>query len=156
MKDFLEEIIGYRTNSNDPKTMALIRAMELSIRAKESTWSSAFWGECLAKTDCIPPASSWRPDDSNSSLEALIHGVEEVRASVQQHFATTVATSDVDAKHDATFGLVFYALDLLDELSSEFNRFSIIGRLIVRTLTECRITLAYLIKQNDADRKSVV
>lgn len=52
--------------------------------------------------------------------------------------------------HEGTFTFVLYALTCLLEMIG-MNRKRVSGRLLLRTLTECRITLAYLQKKNDAE-----
>jgi hypothetical protein len=57
-------------------------------------------------------------------------------------------TTDVDPMHEGAFGFVLYALRALLELVGRARQ-RIAGRLLLRTIVECRITLAYLMTKND-------
>ena len=59
-------------------------------------------------------------------------------------------TTAVDTVHEGTFTFVLYALTCLLEMVG-VNRLGIAGRLLLRTLADCRITLAYLQYKNDPD-----
>ena len=56
-----------------------------------------------------------------------------------------------DPRHDTNFSLGFYALACLSEICMGLNSRIISGRLLVRTITEVRINLAYLAHKDDKD-----
>ena len=68
-----------------------------------------------------------------------------------KHTHNTQTTSGVDAQHDTVFGMGFYCLRLLQELLPIGSCNSISARTILRTIAECYITLAYLVKKNDVE-----
>ena len=139
------------------RIQASVRAMELggqglrdSSDQGELKWSNLFWDQCLRRTECFthPPVE---PSTALPLNAEVIDCVEEIRSSLQRHWMATVKTSEIDARHDAAFGLLLWGLDLIDELTNDFIRFGITGRLLVRTLTECRINLAYLVQQDQPE-----
>jgi len=67
---------------------------------------------------------------------------------VSNHWIETSTSTAVDAVHEGTFTFVLYALTCLLEMVG-VNRLGIAGRLLLRTLADCRITLAYLQHKND-------
>jgi hypothetical protein len=68
---------------------------------------------------------------------------------VSNHWIEASTSTAVDAVHEGTFTFVLYALTCLLEMVG-VNRLGIAGRLL-RTLADCRITLAYLQHKNDPD-----
>jgi len=129
---------------------ATIRSLENLCTAFEQApraWPTTFWHECMVKTPC------W-------SLGALAHEprvaagttstrVKEVRDRLTAHAHATRTTTAVDAKHDKVLGVGLYCLDLLRELLGIHSSQSIMARAALRTILECYITLAYLVKKDD-------
>ena len=75
--------------------------------------------------------------------------IREVREALARHEGSCLVTTDVDAKHDTVFGFGGYALALLDELISAGNSTAILGRIGLRTLLECYVTLLHLKDRDD-------
>lgn len=155
----IEELNSYPelTNENElARASASIRSMETGFGnlvnsnedERKNDWSAQFWNECLLKTDCIGShTSEW--DDELASTVQLYDCIAELRGDLYKHWNSTVSQTSVDARHDTSFGIAFYCLDLLDELSSTASRHSISGRLLVRVITECRVSLAFLRHRDD-------
>jgi hypothetical protein len=76
----------------------------------------------------------------------------EVQGRLQEHWAKTLTTTGLDARHSVTFGMASYALALLAELVATNLFRGALARLTLRTLLEIRITLRYLISK---DQKSL-
>lgn len=136
-----------------------IRAAEMAFRTAsldepevQSEWAKVFWSESFKRTDCIPDPTlrRGRPEDGVDN-DALHKAWFEKQFELVERFTRYQTTSGVDAKCDAVFGLALYAGSVLLEVMLSNNRFGISGRLLLRTLVECRITLAYLLERDDAE-----
>jgi hypothetical protein len=79
----------------------------------------------------------------------VIENLEEAKRALLDHWAGTLTTSGLNPRHDGVFALGFYALACLSELCVGPSARLIAGRLLVRTLTEIRINLAFLVKNAD-------
>lgn len=155
MKEKALCLVRYPYYGEMKKVMPFIRATELGMRLKTGedlgkNWSEDFWLECLKKTDCafheVEPTAL--PEVDYKKFLSTLH---ESHLSLYQYWSKTISTTNVDAKHDAVFGYCFYALSLVLELLFGQNRHGITGRLILRTLVECRISLAYLLFKNQTE-----
>lgn len=147
MKNIAEEIFYYPNKGDLRKVRPTIRAMEINLDEYSGEWTKNFWDVCLSETS--PEALLEKPR-SNKIDESLTPRLESILLKLTRSFYDTLQTSAVDAKHDATFGFVFYSLQILIDAFNRNVGNYLIGRIILRTLVENYITLAYLIK-NDND-----
>lgn len=154
LRERAEEIVQYPRKGDMRSVRPSIRAAEMAFgggingKAVKSAWPEAFWRECLHRTECVPmpPPKQTNP---NRNTEDLARELLDIRMAVLEHWRQTLSTSGVDAKHDSVFGFVFFALSSFLEMMSGLNGQGISGRVLLRSLTECRITLAYLIRCGD-------
>ena len=117
MQERVEEIIHYPDYGDMRSVRPHIRAMEMITRRSakgeehEPGYSEAFWAECFAKTPCIP----WFPDErvERKKHAEFFESVAKLYDDLSRHFIATIQTTAIDARHDGSFGLVFYALQLL-------------------------------------------
>ncbi|WP_126947218.1 DUF5677 domain-containing protein [Xanthomonas sp. BRIP62418] len=131
-----------------------IRAAEMAFRMMtqdgedvESQWCRSFWQESLEKSQCIPDRRTAEvPEVDLQSLQASWF---EKQYELVERFLRLQSTTGLDAKIDAVFGIALFAGNLLLEVMNGNNRFGIAGRLLLRSLTECRITLSYLAAKNE-------
>jgi hypothetical protein len=72
--------------------------------------------------------------------------INDVREALLAHWFTSLSTTGLNPKHDGVFGFGFFALACLAEMSMGPLSSAITGRLLLRSLTECRISLAYLVR----------
>jgi hypothetical protein len=112
-------------------------------------WSAQFWKECHQRTPCLygDPETSAAPQPPSDVVQPV---VLRAIALLSEHWFATSQTTAVDAMHEGTFTFVLYALTCLLEMLGA-NRTRITGRLLLRTLTECRITMTYLQRKNDPE-----
>ena len=112
-------------------------------------WSAQFWQECHTRTACIliKAEPMDKPEPPSSEVGPV---VARALDALSEHWLKTSSTTAVDAVHEGTFTFVLYALTCLLEMLGH-NRRGIAGRLLLRTLAECRITLAYLQHKNDPE-----
>lgn len=112
-------------------------------------WSAQFWKECHERTSCLygDAEPGGAPQPPPEELKPL---VIRAIALLTEHWFKTSKTTAVDAAHEGAFTFVLYALTCLLELVGA-NRLRIVGRVLLRTLAECRITLAFLQRRNDPE-----
>ena len=140
-----KQLSGYPDYGDQRQVRPFIRATEGMLdQANDSgrEWPARFWAQCLTDTACypltmgrdsIPLILGTTPDRARFVYDRLV-----------EHCAATRATSATDARHDTVFGIALYSLGLLQELLRVGASQSITGRLALRTIGECAITLAYL------------
>ena len=148
----VNDIIYYPTHGDQLKVGASIRANELmidNIFQNQSEWAVSFWDRCFANTTCFQLNSHHAKTSilAGTTFERL----SEVWDLLVKHTHNTQTTSGIDAKHDTVFGMGFYCLRLLKELLPIGSCNSISARTILRTIAECYITLAYLVRKNDVE-----
>lgn len=134
-----------------------IRAAEMAFRMMspdegdvESDWCRSFWKESLDRSDCIPMNKA-SESASRVDEDSLHRDWFEKQAELVDRFLNLQTTTDLDARLDAAFGIALFSGNVLLEVLHGRNRNGISGRLLLRTLVECRITLAYLILKDDPE-----
>ena len=156
--DLIDELRLYPNHGDMRKVRPTIRAMELSLRSIDvgserggdvpGFDAEAIWKELFRKTNCLlgPP-----PTPPAEDREVL---VDELTATIDQvikHFLSSISTTNVDARMDAAFGITLYALTLTFELAHSPGRIFASGRILLRTIAECLITLTFLrVKDNSS------
>ncbi|HCK4879543.1 TPA: hypothetical protein N0H60_004339, partial [Pseudomonas aeruginosa] len=148
-EEHLLEIVEYPNRGDMRSVRPSIRAMEMTFtHLGQSSWSESFWTDMLQQTGCTPAPLLPREKPSND-LQAVRLGLVEVRKALLEHWFTTLSTSGIDPKQDGVFGFGFFALSCFAEMSSGPLNEGIAGRLLLRALTECRISLAFLVRCGD-------
>jgi hypothetical protein len=144
----LDELLNYPNVGDMRKVRPTIRSLEAAIAMtdKDSGWPSSFWSQCLRDTTCKPLHSANEITSMTPGTTAALVSMA-YRAAVA-HANDTRHTTGTDAKHDVVFGSVLFSLGILQELLRVSVGNSIIGRIGLRTILECYVTLAYLVKQN--------
>jgi hypothetical protein len=146
----VREILEYPRLGLQQKVRPTIRSIEgmLDLPSKPaSMWPQSFWRQCLRDTACDPRHTMEM--ECLPQIATTGRRIRDVREALARHQKATLDTTDVDAKHDATFGFGAYALSILDELISMGNSTAILGRIGLRTLFESYVTLLYLKKNDD-------
>ena len=105
----------------------------------------AIWNELFQKTDCMFGSYPGPPAEDR---KYLVNELTSIMDQLMEHFLASISTTNVDARMDASFGIVLYTLTLTYELAHSPGRIFASGRILLRTIAECLITLAYL-KVND-------
>lgn len=150
MKDRLQEIIQYPNLGDMRSVRPVIRTMEVAVNTLPSrehinAWPESFWAFGLENTDCVPAPLISRGKSSHDP-ESFGRAHQEVREALLGHWVSTLKTTGLNPKHDGVFGFGFFALACLAEMSVGPLSSGITGRLLIRSLTECRISLAYLVR----------
>jgi hypothetical protein len=150
-QEMAKEFLYYPDYGDMRKVQPSIRASEgaMSLADKtETDWPKDFWRECVEKTPCFPlnlDRAGHETEEPHTTVEQLV----KVYNKLIDHNHLTIGHTAVDARHDTVFGTAFYCLTLLSELLKPNNSTSIAGRTLLRTITECYITLSYLAKKED-------
>jgi len=149
-----DEIINFPNVGDMRKVRPSIRALEMTFRPPHlyadlnlpADWNNDFWEECRSKTKCtyLPPTE---PEFETPRLTMNVFAT--VYGQVLEHFENTESGWDVDPRHDGAFGLTLYGLYLCMEISDKGKAFRAEGRILLRTLVECYLTLRYLSQKDD-------
>lgn len=125
-----------------------IRAMEITLRRSgPAEWIGKFWAQALRDTRCIDPSEGqgYTFIDTDIDPDTLY----AARDSVIERFRLSIRAERVDARLDSAFGLVLYALSVLEEIGMHRIHTRIVGTVALRSLAEVCITFRYL-AQTDA------
>lgn len=149
-KEMAETWVGYPYVGDQHSVRPSIRAaeiMENPLEPRDTTWPRAFWKEAWENTPCF----MLRDDGSEMRIEPSITRarIREVEQRIEEHWHQSHTTTEVDARHDAVFGVALYALRLLDEMIGIGVGVGVLGRLGLRTLVEAYLNLHYLISKDD-------
>jgi hypothetical protein len=151
------EIVGFPNEGDMRRVRPMVRAEEMSIAGfeahigqaeKRAVWAVSFWQQNLRDYPCF---ALLRDEQIESKPTTTLARVDEVYAKLIGHNLKTCSYTGVDAKHDTTFGMALYGLSIVRELLCVGNTNAVVGRLGLRTLLECFVTLAYLIYKNKPD-----
>ena len=152
MSDYVERMTKYPNLEPGSPEGATVRATEQALVIKDHRnpeWASNFWQEAWTKTPCFHLGTATESDNiPTSTTRPRLNEIVEL---LREHWALTHSTTAVDAKHDAVFGMTFYALRILLEMMTVGISSSVIGRLALRTLLEQRINLKHLIDVDDPE-----
>lgn len=147
MAERLEEYRLFPDKGDMRSVRPSIRSSEITMRrSPPSAWVQEFWAELLKKTHCIDPSP-----EGYSFVEAVINpkALYAARYQVIQRFKKHITAKRADARLDSAFGLVLYALSIVEELGFHRIQVRIVGRLALRALVEANITLRYLTQKDD-------
>jgi len=127
-----------------------IRAAESSLRRNPpAQWIAQLWTELLEKTGCVDPTG----DDGYVLVETRNDpaSLYQTRINVCRRFFDNLSPVRADARLDTSFGLVLYALAIVEETGFHRVQARIIGRLALRALVEVNITLKHLIAKDSEE-----
>ena len=127
-----------------------IRSMEMSLRRNEAAeWIERFWAQALRETVCIDPSEG----EGYTFIETGIdpNTLYAARDGVIEKFRRNIQADRVDARLDSAFGLVLYALGIIEEIGMHRIHTRIVGAVALRSLAEVSITLHYLAKVDSAE-----
>lgn len=152
LKEPMDRVWNYPYKGDLEEVKSIIRATEgpISILLENvGEWVEIFWNTCLSETgaEVFFEREKIKTEIDNELVENLRAAWEKVYKS----FYATFQTSSVDPKHDASFGLVAYSLSIVTDSLNRIIGTYLIGRIVLRSLVENYITLAYLVKKDDPE-----
>jgi Family of unknown function (DUF5677) len=163
-REIIEEFRLYPDYGDQRKVRPSIRALESGLRMVQEgsgvpsevppslervvpkAWSEEFWRECFRATPCT---SADPPSVPLAHAQEYIKELFEVYTYLSEHFLLTDVTTGIDARHDTTFGLTLFAINLAIGAGRGNVHRRAEGRLILRTIVESYITLKFLEKKDD-------
>jgi hypothetical protein len=153
MRERLVEMVHYPDRGDMRAVRPHIRASEMTTRnwmqapERPPPYAAAFWSECFLKTACIPRF----PDEGAKRKDylAFFDEVAKLYDDLSDYFMSTIGTTAIDARHDGSFGLALYILQLLVFALKSVAGQTITGRLIARTALEAYLTLAFLSSKDE-------
>jgi hypothetical protein len=149
MEEQLEELRVYPDKGDMRRVRPFIRSCEINLRRNPpSEWARKLWEELLGKTSCIDPTR----DDEYKFIETRIEPkvLYAARDHVVERFSENMTAGPANPRLESAFGLVLYALAIVEEVGMHRVHTRIIGRLALRALVEANITLRYLKKHDSA------
>jgi hypothetical protein len=148
--ELAKEWLGYPLEGDQRSVRPSIRAAELICDPEtppDLSWPDGFWDEAWKNTPCLALVTIVKPPIFEETITR--QRINEIVKHLEAHWSGTHATTAIDAKHDAVFGMAFYSLRILSELMGIAIGTAVIGRLALRTILEVRINLHYLLCKND-------
>lgn len=150
LEEHVREILEFPNRGDLRSVRPSIRAMEVSMRRHPAPpWVRDFWDECVRSTPCIDP-TDLRSELKRPASALDPRNVFGCRQSLVARFFEVKSSERTDARLDATFGLVLYALSIITTLAATRSQETMLARLAIRALVEARITLAFLADRDDA------
>jgi hypothetical protein len=148
----IDELADYPYKGELRSVRPIIRACEMAknpMIKDDLTWSNYFWNEAWVKSPCL----KFITDNSEVNTDVICtqEDVVSLRKELKLHWSETHSTTDIDAKHDGSFGIAFYVLTVLEELLVTGISTGILGRLGLRTIFECHVSFRYLILKNNKE-----
>jgi hypothetical protein len=120
-----------------------IRSMEMTLRRSHpAEWIGKFWAQALRGTRCIDPSEGQGYTFVDTGIDPKT--LYAARDSVIERFRRNIRAERVDARLDSAFGLVLYALSVLEEIGMHRIHTRIVGVVSLRSLAEVCITFRYL------------
>jgi hypothetical protein len=151
MVEQVREVFEYPNKGDLRSVRPFVRATEMSmagLEADESSWPVAFWRECWERTQCILPARvSAEPIETKSLTEESTRIYSDLMA----HFIGSSEDTALDPRKDGAFGLALYSVSLYVLALQSRSHWRADGRLILRTLAECLLTLKFLVQEDKAE-----
>lgn len=147
MTDEIESLRLYPNHGDLRRVRPLIRSMEQATRQHPpAPWIKSFWEEVFCKTQCLDPNDGGYVISSSRINEGSLY---RARQSVIVRCISNLNANRVDARLEASFGLVLYALAIVEEVRFSLLHFRITGRMALRSLVEAYVTLRYLFFKDD-------
>jgi len=149
-REMAEEFLKYPNEGDQRSVRPRIRASEMQtnpLNPPDMAWPNNFWHEVWENTPCfildVPKKTQ------HDAFSVTRQTLTEMFSVLEEHWYKTHTATNIDAKHDAIFGMAFYSLRMLDEMLGIGISESILGRLGLRSILEAHINLRYLLSKDD-------
>ena len=141
--EMLEEFRLFPDKGDMRSVRPSIRSMEMTLRRSHpAEWIAKFWSQALSGTQCIDPSEGQGYTFIDTGVDPKT--LYAARDGVIERFRKNIQAERVDARLDSAFGLVLYALSILEEIGMHRIHTRIIGVVSLRSLAEVCITFRYL------------
>lgn len=152
-REMAEEWFGYPYEGDLQKIRPSIRASEIADNPfvkKDLTWPNAFWDEAWRASPCLALIEE-KEDAAGSAAKLSWADLSPVIDGLEYHWSSTHSTTAIDARHDAIFGIAFYVVRVLGEMTNAGVGTGVLGRLGLRTILEAHISLRYLLTKDQPE-----
>ena len=153
-RESVEGVLGYPRVGDQRRIQPFIRSSEIALASLiDPEWPRTFREVCRKSTNCIAALETdeklRKEYPTISEKEKRFHGKQapQIRNRLIEHFFQTASTTAIDARHDAVFGLAFYALDMFIWDNITLASSTATGRLHNRAILEAYFQLAFLLKK---------
>lgn len=141
--EFLEEMRLFPDKGDMRRVRPLIRSAEMMIRrSPPTTWIAEFWAQALRNTGCLDPSEGQGYEFSETEIDP--DSLFSTRDQVIACFRKSLLPERADARLDGSFGLILYALSVLEEICMHRLHTRVLGVVALRALVEANITFRYL------------
>lgn len=159
MEDTIRLLAEYATLSEEELREArpTVRSIELVFDKTDQRpqWPQVFWANCFSSTKCMLPEIDadyfQRKLPTKEQLEADRKLISKLNQDLTDHFWESLHDSDVDPRHEVSFGLALYAVDLVTTAIALGLGRAAQGRMTLRSLVECLISLTHLKSTDDPE-----
>lgn len=151
-QEMAHNLFGYPNEGDQRSVRPMIRASEIGfspVEEKDVSWAEAFWEDGWHNTPCLALREKTENQDTDTFTEIDPDKINFIIGELEAHWENTHETTAIDAKHDAVFGLSFYVLRVLEEITLISK--GILGRLGLRTILESYISLHYLLSKDEPE-----
>jgi hypothetical protein len=146
--EFGEELRLYPDMGDMRSVRPTVRSMEMTLRRNpSSTWVVDFWNQAFEETKCIDPTTEAGYPFTAPSIDP--RSLYSTRDQIISMFTECMTANRADARLDSSFGLVLYALSMLEEIGLHRIQTRISGHIVLRALAEGCITLGYLAHRDE-------
>lgn len=152
LKERGKALLHYPDKYDQREVRPFIRTTEIGLErlaGKDPSWARSFWQEAWETTPCMEIEG--QREQPKVGIVTSRQAVTELDEKLTAHWHDTHTTTAVDPKHDAIFGMAFFALRTLEEMMGLGLGIGILGRLGLRTILEVRINLRYLLYRDDPE-----
>ena len=139
----LEELRLFPDKGDMRSVRPLIRSTEMTMRrTPPNRWTDVFWEQAMRNTGCIDPSEGEGYTFVDTGIDA--ESLYAARNATTERFLSSISAERADPRLDSAFGLLLYALSILEEIGMHRVHTRILGVISLRTLAEVCITLRYL------------
>jgi len=151
-REHAKELLYYPSYGDQRGVRPFIRTIEGAISINDAgrdVWPVKFWRQCMTDAPCWPIQDGTSQPTPVAATTA--DRTREVLDLLAQHCNATRGTTAIDPKHDTVFGVALYSIAVLQELLRVGASASIGGRVLLRTIAEAYLSLAYLVKKDSTE-----
>lgn len=153
LRETAKGVLGYPDYGDQRRVRPSVRALEVTFSGEDGAlspvWCESFWKQCFERTPCgvgIPFQG-----DGDHPASPVAEEIQYISVQLAQHCEIQRNSTSLDPRLDAVYGLAAYALVVIGELFRGECNTGVLGRLGLRTILECLITLKYLSTVNSPE-----
>lgn len=149
-KKQVEEFANYPNVRDLSETRPLIRSTEGVLNAAselKTDWPKLFWEKAFKSTLCCIQIFDLGDRNERYSLKSVM----QVKEILINYYYEINSDTSIDCRKECALGMAYYIIQLIEELYRPGLYLAITGRLILRSILETYLNLAYLSKKDDEE-----